>query len=135
MFVSMAKSGLVLVGINEDYIDLRTALWFFPAGDKTYGRILWGYDRPLFPYQGGMNEKGLFIDFNFARETERLAKELGKVAKELASLSRKLQNQDFRSKAPAEVVAKVRDQQQALIEKQQKLQGHLDMIKAYDSAS
>jgi valyl-tRNA synthetase len=72
---------------------------------------------------------------DFARETERLAKELGKVAKELASLSRKLQNQDFRSKAPAEVVAKVRDQQQALIEKQQKLQGHLDMIKAYDSAS
>ena len=63
-FVSMAKNGLVLVGYNEDYIDLRTALWFFPAGDKTYGRILWGYDRPLFPYQGGMNEKGLFIDFN-----------------------------------------------------------------------
>jgi valyl-tRNA synthetase len=72
---------------------------------------------------------------DFARETERLAKELGKVAKELASLSRKLQNQDFRSKAPAEVVAKVRDQQQALLEKQQKLQGHLDTIKAYDSAS
>jgi len=68
-FVSMAKNGLVLVGYNEDYIDLRTALWFFPAGDKTYGRILWGYDRPLFPYQGGMNEKGLFIDFNFTRET------------------------------------------------------------------
>jgi hypothetical protein len=63
-FVSMAKNGFVLVGYNEDYIDLRTALWFFPAGDKIYGRILWGYDRPLFPYQGGMNEKGLFIDFN-----------------------------------------------------------------------
>ena len=59
-FVSMAKNGLVLVGYNEDYIDLRTALWFFPAGDKTYGRVFWGYDRPLFPYQGGMNEKGLF---------------------------------------------------------------------------
>jgi valyl-tRNA synthetase len=72
---------------------------------------------------------------DFARETERLAKELGKVAKELASLSRKLQNQDFRSKAPAEVVAKVRDQQQALHEKQQKLQSHLDTIKTYDSAS
>jgi len=54
---------------------------------------------------------------DFARETERLAKELGKVAQELASLSRKLQNQDFRSKAPAEVVAKVRDQQQALARK------------------
>ena len=68
-FVSMAKSGLVLVGYNEDFIDLRTALWFFPAGDRTYGRILWGYDRPLFPYQGGMNEKGLFVDFNFTLGT------------------------------------------------------------------
>ena len=64
LFVSMAKSGLVLVGINEDYLDLRTALWLFPAKDKAYGRMLWGYDRPLFPYQGGMNDKGLFIDFN-----------------------------------------------------------------------
>jgi valyl-tRNA synthetase len=72
---------------------------------------------------------------DFARETERLEKELGKVTKELTSLGRKLQNQDFRSKAPAEVVAKVRDQQQALLEKQQKLQGHLDLIQAYDSAS
>jgi valyl-tRNA synthetase len=71
---------------------------------------------------------------DFARETERIEKELGKVAKELTSLGRKLQNQDFRSKAPAEVVAKVRDQQQALLDKQQKLQSHLDMIQAYDSA-
>ncbi|NTV79960.1 MAG: linear amide C-N hydrolase [Candidatus Aminicenantes bacterium] len=64
-FVSMAKGGLVLVGYNEDFLDLRTALWLFPAKDKAYGRMLWGYDRPLFPYQGGMNEKGLFVDFNF----------------------------------------------------------------------
>jgi penicillin V acylase-like amidase (Ntn superfamily) len=65
----MAKSGVVLVGYNEDFLDLRTALWFIPAKDKAYGRILWGYDRPLFSYQGGMNEKGLFIDFNFCAET------------------------------------------------------------------
>jgi valyl-tRNA synthetase len=46
-----------------------------------------------------------------------------------------LQNHDFLSKAPADVVAKVRDQQQALLEKQQKLQATLEKIKAYDSAS
>jgi hypothetical protein len=63
-FVSMAKGGLVLVGYNEDFLDLRTALWLFPAKEKAYGRMLWGYDRPLFPYQGGINEKGLFVDFN-----------------------------------------------------------------------
>jgi len=72
---------------------------------------------------------------DFAREAERLEKELGKAAKELSSLVRKLQNQDFLSKAPADVVAKVRDQQQAFLEKQQKLQATLEKIRGYDSAS
>jgi len=72
---------------------------------------------------------------DFARETERLEKDLGKASKELASLARKLQNQDFLSKAPADVVAKVRDQQQALLERQQKLQTTLEKIRSYDSAS
>jgi valyl-tRNA synthetase len=72
---------------------------------------------------------------DFTRETERLGKDLGKVSKELSSLVRKLQNQDFLSKAPADVVAKVRDQQLELLEKQQKLQTTLDKIRAYDSAS
>jgi valyl-tRNA synthetase len=72
---------------------------------------------------------------DFARETERLEKDLGKAAKELASLARKLQNQDFLSKAPPDVVAKVRDQQQALLERQHKLQTTLEKIRAYDSAS
>jgi valyl-tRNA synthetase len=71
---------------------------------------------------------------DFARETERLEKDLGKVAKELSSLVRKLQNQDFLAKAPAEVVAKVRDQQQALLERQQKIEATLNKIRAYDSA-
>jgi valyl-tRNA synthetase len=72
---------------------------------------------------------------DFARETVRLEKDLGKAAKELSTLVRKLQNQDFLSKAPADVVTKVRDQHQALLEKQQKLQTTLDRIRAYDSAS
>jgi valyl-tRNA synthetase len=72
---------------------------------------------------------------DFAREAERLEKDIGKAAKELSSLVRKLQNQDFLSKAPADVVAKVRDQQQALLEKQQKLQTTLDKIRGYDSAA
>jgi valyl-tRNA synthetase len=72
---------------------------------------------------------------DFARETERIEKELGKAAQELSLLVRKLQNQDFLSRAPADVVTKVRSQQQALLEKQQKLQSTLDKIRAYDSAS
>jgi valyl-tRNA synthetase len=72
---------------------------------------------------------------NFARETERLEKELGKLSKEMASLAKKLHNQDFLAKAPANVVAKVQLQQQELLEKEHKLQANLDKIKAYDTAS
>jgi valyl-tRNA synthetase len=71
---------------------------------------------------------------DFAKETERLQKELGKLAKELTAVCRKLDNQDFLAKAPADIVAKVNDQHQELLEKQQKIQANLDRIRAYDSA-
>jgi penicillin V acylase-like amidase (Ntn superfamily) len=63
-FVAMAKNGVVLAGYNEDFNDLRTKVWFFRATDKAYGRMMWGADRALYPYQGGMNDQGLFVDFN-----------------------------------------------------------------------
>jgi len=63
-FVAMAKGGVVLAGYNEDFNDLRTKVWFFRATDKAYGRMMWGCDRALYPYQGGMNDQGLFVDFN-----------------------------------------------------------------------
>ncbi len=71
---------------------------------------------------------------DFAKETERLEKELGKLSKELTAVCRKLDNQDFLAKAPADIVAKVNAQQQELLEKQQKIQANLDRIRAYDSA-
>ena len=72
---------------------------------------------------------------DFARERARLEKELARTEAELASVTKKLQNQDFLAKAPPAVVAKVRDQQQELAEKQQKIGANLDKITAYDSAS
>ncbi|RPJ72359.1 MAG: hypothetical protein EHM15_09475, partial [Desulfobacteraceae bacterium] len=54
---------------------------------------------------------------------------------ELASVAKKLQNQDFLAKAPPAVVVKVKDQQQELAEKQQKIRANLDKIQTYDSAS
>jgi valyl-tRNA synthetase len=72
---------------------------------------------------------------DFAKEIERLQKELGKIDKELTSVAKKLNNQDFLAKAPAEVVDKVKSQQQELMDRQQKLQANLEKIKAYDSAS
>ncbi len=71
---------------------------------------------------------------DFAKEAERLRKELGKLAKDLTAVANKLRNPDFLGKAPADIVAKVKGQQQELEEKQQKIQANLDRIQSYDSA-
>ena len=62
--VIKADGETVLVGNNEDYIEPRTAIWFFPPSNESYGHMVWGFDRYLYPYQGGMNDQGLFIDIN-----------------------------------------------------------------------
>ncbi|OQX25267.1 MAG: valine--tRNA ligase [Desulfobacteraceae bacterium IS3] len=68
----------------------------------------------------------------FDREIERLEKEILKIANELTASSKKLSNEDFLSKAPADVVAKVREKNGVLIEKRQKLQSNLDRIKGIE---
>jgi penicillin V acylase-like amidase (Ntn superfamily) len=62
--VIKANDKLILVGNNEDFIEPRTKVWFYPSTRKDYGRVIWGFDRYLFPYQGGMNDHGLFVDIN-----------------------------------------------------------------------
>lgn len=62
--VVKADAATILVGNNEDYYDPRTRLWFIPGTDELHGRVIWGYDRYTNPSQGGMNERGLFIDIN-----------------------------------------------------------------------
>jgi valyl-tRNA synthetase len=66
---------------------------------------------------------------DFAKETSRLAKELKKLDAELATVAKKLANEGFLNKAPADVIAKVRQKQSALLEKQQKIQTNLDKIR------
>ena len=60
--VTMAKNNIALAGNNEDYIEPRTKIWFYPASDESYGYVIWGFDRYLYSSQGGMNDQGLFID-------------------------------------------------------------------------
>jgi penicillin V acylase-like amidase (Ntn superfamily) len=57
-----ARNGLVLAGNNEDRNHPETLVIFIPATDKYFGRIVFGYDDS--PFQGGMNDQGLFIDGN-----------------------------------------------------------------------
>lgn len=64
LFVSMADNKSALVGYNEDFLELRTKIWFFPNTDSDYGRAIWGFNRALDQYQGGMNDQGLFVDMN-----------------------------------------------------------------------
>lgn len=60
--VTIARDGKAFVGNNEDGIELRTKLWFFPPSDSAHGRMFWGFDRSTYTYQGGMNDQGLFYD-------------------------------------------------------------------------
>jgi valyl-tRNA synthetase len=67
---------------------------------------------------------------DFAKECERLEKEINKLDAELAKVTKKLENEAFLSKAPANVVADVKEKHAGLAEKKQKVQANLEKIKA-----
>ncbi|MGB9660974.1 MAG: valine--tRNA ligase [Moorellaceae bacterium] len=63
------------------------------------------------------------------KETARLEKELAATLKELERVRRKLANPEFLTKAPAEVVAKEKDREKELGDKEQALLGRLRSLK------
>jgi valyl-tRNA synthetase len=80
-----------------------------------------------------IGEAVIYVDLqgiiDFQQEAARLEKEIAKLDGELTGVNKKLGNDDFRNKAPADVVAKVRDKQAALAERRVQLQGHLERIR------
>jgi len=70
---------------------------------------------------------------DFAKEIERLEKEINKLTNESAAVSKKLNNEDFLTKAPVEVVEKVKAKHDVLVEKQQKLLSNLTKIKELEA--
>jgi len=66
---------------------------------------------------------------DFAEEANRLDRELEKLGKEVSQARRKISNEDFLAKAPAEVVAKEQAKLKAQTEKLTKLQTHRERIK------
>jgi valyl-tRNA synthetase len=90
--------------------------------------------RPKSSVTAVVNSASIFVFLegiiDFAKETQRLEKEIKKLASELTTVAKKLQNEGFLSKAPSDVIEKVRDKQGVLLEKQQKIQKNLDRIKA-----
>ena len=66
---------------------------------------------------------------DFAEEAKRLDRELEKLGKEVGQAQRKMSNEDFLAKAPAEVVQKEQAKLQAQTDKLQKLKTHRERIK------
>lgn len=62
--IMVSDSKVTFAGSNEDSTFPLTILWFVPATEKNYGRICLGYKMMMNSIQGGMNEKGLFLDGN-----------------------------------------------------------------------
>ena len=65
---------------------------------------------------------------DFEKETARLEKEIQKIDNDLIGASKKLSNEDFLSKAPQNVVEKVKEKHSALMEKKDKLIDNLTKI-------
>jgi len=66
---------------------------------------------------------------DFTAEQERLNKEIAKIDKELKGISKKLGNEAFLAKAPPEVVEGVRAKEERFVEKKNKLEKHLAVVK------
>lgn len=60
--VMAARNGLILAGNNEDHNDPRTIVNIVPASGNYHGRVVFGFANG--PFQGGMNDRGLFVDAN-----------------------------------------------------------------------
>ena len=89
--------------------------------------------RPKSSATAVVNSASIFVllegIIDFAKESKRLEKEIQKLAADLTTVAKKLQNEGFLSKAPSDIIEKVRKKQSVLLEKQQKIQTNLDRIK------
>jgi len=70
---------------------------------------------------------------DFAKESKRLEKKIGKLTHELNKISKKLSNDNFLNKAPAQVVEGVKEKYRIRSETQQKLQSTLERIKGLEA--
>ena len=62
--IMLSDNNVCLAGSNEDSVFPLTLIWFVPASENEYARICLGYKMIFNSVQGGMNEKGLFVDGN-----------------------------------------------------------------------
>jgi hypothetical protein len=71
-----SSTNIVLVGNNEDGEDkFPSKMWFVPAGQFGYGRVCFGWYSQA---QGGMNDRGLFMDWAALPDSLPVPKRTGK---------------------------------------------------------
>ena len=68
---------------------------------------------------------------DFAQEIQRLEKEMIKLDKDLGTVTKKLNNESFLGKAPADVIEEVRGKQAGLTAKRDKLAATLNQVKSF----
>ena len=120
---------LQVLSANEAMIVLLARLETFAAGPdvtapKASASAAAGGNAVFVPLAGA-------VDFD--AELARLAKELAKTSKEAEIVARKLANEDFTARAPAEVVAKEREKDEMLrgkVAKLEELQGRIESLKS-----
>jgi valyl-tRNA synthetase len=78
-------------------------------------------DATIFVYLEGI------VDFR--KEIKRLEKEINKLNVDLTVIAKKLNNEDFLNKAPKQVVEKVKEKREVLVEKLEKLQSNLEKVR------
>lgn len=68
------KKGQVWTGNNEDNLfTFKNLINIVPSSNDSYGYLFFTYNDPLQGMQGGVNEAGLFFDFNGVEYTESKA--------------------------------------------------------------
>jgi hypothetical protein len=71
-----STTNIVLIGNNEDAEDkFPSKMWFVPEGKFGYGRVCFGWYSQA---QGGMNDRGLFMDWAALPDSAPLPKRTGK---------------------------------------------------------
>lgn len=109
----------------------QTAILTLAKGSEI--RFLEAEKNPASSVTGVFEGMEIFVPLKgviqFEEEQKRLEKELEKVRKERTQIDKKLSNEDFLQKAPAEVVGKEKEKLKALAEKAEKLESHLTRIK------
>jgi len=69
------------------------------------------------------------VDFN--AEARRLEKEMRKINTELKTVTSKLENKNFMTKAPEQIVSQVEIKQKNLLEREAKLKSNIERIKEF----